>query len=128
MDDFQDYAEPITTIEQELRNREEAMDFQLTKLSEAKRPFRLPTKGVRRQDIQDAFSTAFELIGGIPRLAIWANDNPDKFYPLFARINSADSKQISGKLVIEHTLKRSKLDEVTVDENGKVLEGDVTDE
>jgi hypothetical protein len=34
----------------------------------------------------EAFQYAFELIGGVPRLALWADRNPDKFYPLLARM------------------------------------------
>lgn len=34
----------------------------------------------------EAFQHAFELIGGVPRLALWADRNPDKFYPLLARM------------------------------------------
>lgn len=33
-----------------------------------------------------AMQQAFEIIGGVPRLALWADRNPDKFYPLFARM------------------------------------------
>jgi hypothetical protein len=43
-------------------------------------PQYLKTKDARR-----AFQSAFELIGGIPRLALWANENPDKFFPIYAR-------------------------------------------
>ncbi len=49
-------------------------------------PQYLKTKDARR-----AFQAAFELIGGIPRLALWAHSNPDKFYPLYARF--LDSSQ-----------------------------------
>ncbi|MFI5224007.1 MAG: hypothetical protein ACHQX3_07185 [Nitrospirales bacterium] len=39
------------------------------------------TKNVRQQ-----FQHAFELIGGIPRLAHWAHSNPDKFYQLYSKL------------------------------------------
>ena len=34
----------------------------------------------------DAFQTAFDLIGGIPRLALWADKNPTAFYGLFSKL------------------------------------------
>lgn len=34
----------------------------------------------------EAFQLAFEAIGGLPRLAIWADQNPTKFFALFARM------------------------------------------
>lgn len=39
------------------------------------------TRNVRLQ-----FQHAFELIGGIPRLAHWAYENPDKFYSLYSKL------------------------------------------
>jgi hypothetical protein len=33
-----------------------------------------------------AFQQAFELIGGVPRLALWADQNPSKFYTLFSKM------------------------------------------
>lgn len=33
-----------------------------------------------------AFQQAFELIGGVPRLALWADRNPDKFFPLYSKL------------------------------------------
>lgn len=41
---------------------------------------------LRTQRASAAFQQAFEIIGGVPRLALWADRNPDKFYPLFARL------------------------------------------
>lgn len=33
-----------------------------------------------------AFEQAFELIGGVPRLALWADRNPSKFYAMFSKM------------------------------------------
>ena len=33
-----------------------------------------------------AFQQAFEMIGGVPRLALWADQNPTKFYTLFSKL------------------------------------------
>lgn len=43
-------------------------------------------KALRGQKAAEAFQTAFDIIGGVPRLALWADRNPDKFYPLVARM------------------------------------------
>jgi hypothetical protein len=42
----------------------------------------------------EAFQHAFELIGGVPRLALWADRNPDKFYPLLARMIPATIQSV----------------------------------
>lgn len=33
-----------------------------------------------------AFQQAFEMIGGVPRLALWADQNPTKFYTLYSKL------------------------------------------
>jgi hypothetical protein len=33
-----------------------------------------------------AFQQAFEMIGGVPRLALWADQNTTKFYTLFSKL------------------------------------------
>lgn len=42
--------------------------------------------GFSRQDVVNAFQDAFDIMGGTTRLALWANQNPDKFYPLYAKL------------------------------------------
>lgn len=72
--------------------------------------------GFSRMDVVKAFSNAFEMIGGVPRLALWANQHPDKFYPLYAKLMPATSLVINGdntKLVIEHALPTTELDDYT---------------
>lgn len=69
--------------------------------------------GFSRMDVVNAFSTAFEMIGGVPRLALWANANPDKFYPLYAKLMPSTSIAIQaedGKLIIEHAIPQTPLD------------------
>lgn len=41
---------------------------------------------LRRLDVVNAFSLAFQMIGGVPRLALWADHNPGEFYKLYARL------------------------------------------
>lgn len=41
---------------------------------------------LRKVRAAEAMQQAFELIGGVPRLALWADANPDKFYQLYGRM------------------------------------------
>ena len=40
----------------------------------------------RSKNVREQFLYAFELIGGIPRLAHWAHANPDKFFSLYSKL------------------------------------------
>lgn len=68
--------------------------------------------GFSRQDVVDAFQNAFTMIGGVQRLALWANANPDKFYPLYARMMPSTSIQFgdSTNVQIIHALAPTELD------------------
>lgn len=70
--------------------------------------------GFNRMDVVNAFNNAFQMMGGVSRLALWANQNPDKFYPLYARLMPSTSINIQSegnKLVIEHAVPASPLDD-----------------
>jgi hypothetical protein len=76
--------------------------------------------GFTRNDVVNAFQNAFEMMGGTTRLALWANANPDKFYPLYAKLLPSTSLLIgdAGALEIIHRLAPTALDRhepVTVD-------------
>ena len=48
---------------------------------------RIPqNKEFSRKDVVGAFVNAFELIGGTPRLALWAHNNEGDFYKLYSRL------------------------------------------
>jgi hypothetical protein len=47
----------------------------------------------RTRNVRAQFQHAFELIGGIPRLAFWAHANPDKFFALYSKLIPA---QVTG--------------------------------
>jgi hypothetical protein len=65
------------------------VDENLNQLAHAPQlPAYAKTRNVRLQ-----FQHAFELIGGIPRLAHWAHANPDKFYSLYSKLIPA---QVTG--------------------------------
>ncbi len=53
-----------------------------------------------------AFQQAFEMIGGVPRLALWADQNPTKFYTLYSKLVPATA-EIHEKRDITLTLKYS---------------------
>lgn len=69
--------------------------------------------GFSRQDVVNAFARAFDMIGGVQRMALWANANPDKFYPLYSKLLPSTAIQIgSGAVtVIQHALPPTPLDE-----------------
>jgi hypothetical protein len=69
--------------------------------------------GFSRQEVVNAFARAFQMIGGVQRLALWANANPDKFYPLYAKLMPSTSIQIgdNSQVVIQHAIPRTPLDE-----------------
>lgn len=83
-----------------------------TRLPRAKRK----KDGFNRMDVVQAFNNAFQMMGGVPRLALWANQNPDKFYPLYAKLMPSTSVNIStegNRLIIEHATPATPLDDFT---------------
>lgn len=50
----------------------------------------------RTRNVRQQFQHAFELIGGIPRLAHWAHSNPDKFYQLYSKLIPAQVTGLDG--------------------------------
>ena len=67
-----------------------------------------------RKDVVQAFQTAFDLIGGVPRLALWANENESDFYKLYARLLPSQSSSALGEsniLKIEMAIRPGALDE-----------------
>jgi hypothetical protein len=78
----------------------------------ANNPITKLSKGVTgfgRAEITRAFNSAFEMIGGVPRLAVWADQNPTEFYKLYAKLLPSSSQiDHTGehKLTVEHVLPR----------------------
>jgi len=71
------------------------------------------SKDFSRKDVVQAFSDAFELIGGTPRLALWAHHNEGDFYKLYARLLPSQASSVLGEaneMVIKHVLPRGPLD------------------
>lgn len=62
---------------------------------------------LRRADVIGAFHMAFQMIGGVPRLALWADQQPGEFYKLYARLlpsSSSDEMNSVGAMRIIHAL------------------------
>jgi len=53
----------------------------------------------RTRNVRLQFQHAFELIGGIPRLAHWAHQNPDKFFQLYSKLIPAQVSGIDGSAI-----------------------------
>ena len=69
---------------------------------------------IKREQVVNAFLDAFQLIGGTPRLALWADENPTEFFKLWAKLAPRQVEQETkhdGGLKILHVLPRGKLDE-----------------
>lgn len=70
--------------------------------------------GFSRQDVVNALHNAFHMIGGVNRLTLWADENPDKFFPLYARLMPSNTINIAvegDKIIIEHAIAPTPLDE-----------------
>ena len=80
-----------------------------TQYPEARRPTLF-----NRMEAANEFREAFELIGGVPRLAVWAHYNPTEFYRLYGKMlpSGADNTtKHSGNVTIKPALQPSGLDE-----------------
>jgi len=69
---------------------------------------------LKRARVVNAFQDAFELIGGVPRLAHWADQSPSSFYKLYARLLPTQANaqlEHSGEIRVRHVLPRGPLDE-----------------
>lgn len=67
-----------------------------------------------RRKVVENVQDAFDLIGGTPRLAIWADENPTDFFRMYAKLlPSGNSSALgeSNKLEIVMKIARSALDE-----------------
>ena len=69
---------------------------------------------ISRTHMRDIFNDVFELVGGVPRMAHWADRNYGEFMKLYARLlPSAMATQMehTGEIVIRHVLPKGALDE-----------------
>lgn len=73
-----------------------------------------------------ALAEAFEIVGGVPRLALWADRNPTEFYKILGKqvpalIQNAVQVNATGPVTIVSALPRSYLD------GEEPIEGEVLD-
>ena len=50
-----------------------------------------------RKDVVQAFQASFELIGGVPRLALWANNHETEFFKLYSRLLPSQASSALGE-------------------------------
>jgi hypothetical protein len=77
-----------------------------------------PRRKFERDKFLNAMNEAFELIGGVPRLALWADRNETEFYRLYAKtIPQASLLDIQGKMQMQilPALAPSALDQDIID-------------
>lgn len=79
-----------------------------------------------RQFIENAFNACFDLIGGVPRLAVWADQNPAEFYKLYAKLmpEAQKGQQQATQINITNNIARSPLDDATFADAHTVDSGD----
>lgn len=92
----------------------EAMNQTLNSLAEGNaKVTRITKREFAKQKVMDAFHDAFDLIGGVPRLAYWAHQNPTEFFKLYGKMLPAGASidlNTSGEIIFRHVLPPSKLD------------------
>lgn len=69
------------------------------------------SRNFSRREIALAFDDAFHMIGGTTALAMWAMQNPDKFYTLYAKLFPSEAeKHGGGNIHVHFNVPPSKLD------------------
>jgi hypothetical protein len=88
---------------------EKEMDGTFQALAQRPRPYQIP-RSVGRKNVERAFHTAFEMIGGVPRLSLWADLHPTEFYKLYSRMLPQEMNA-NVDATIKMVLPRTALDE-----------------
>lgn len=75
-------------------------------------PARLESRTPSSKRSLNAVHDTFDLIGGVPRLAVWANENPEKFYTKIwnRTVQTAQAVEHSGEVVIRTAIPRTAID------------------
>jgi SpoVK/Ycf46/Vps4 family AAA+-type ATPase len=76
----------MNDIEQTIEERLDTLARLANTVREDKRIVVPKNDRFTRSDVVNAFTTAFEMIGGISRLALWAHENPTDFYKLYSKL------------------------------------------
>lgn len=104
------------------REEFDAMDRTLRGLADGDpKVTKIVKKEMGRQFVIDAFNEAFDLIGGVRRLALWAHENPTDFYKLWGKQLPSGAQvdvNASGEIKFMHVLPPSKLDQLEDSSDG----------
>ena len=99
-----------------------------------KRGFRVPDdyrfKVIDQKGINAANSAVFSLMGGVPAYLMWAAQNPNKFYELFMKLGQSNAPLVNvaaQKIEIISNLSSNPLDDIEIDDLGRVKDDDITD-
>jgi len=111
----QENTESTTTTPEEPTEKELFLDLEPLKRLSKGENIRVPrNQHFTRKDVVHAFQSAFELIGGVPRLAMWANQNETEFFKLYSRLLPSQASSALGEsnvMRIEMAIKPGPLDE-----------------
>ena len=80
--------------------------------SQIRLPREVKGRKVNREEVANAFLMSFEMVGGVPRLAQWADENYSDFMKIFGRLLPKESVTMhDGEVTVKHAVAPSKLDE-----------------
>lgn len=66
-------------------------------------------KKITRQTIVEQFHETFQLIGGVPRLALWADQNPGAYFALYSKLLPA---AIKAEMTLPQSLEGMSVDQM----------------
>jgi len=75
-----------------------------------------------RADVVRAFANSFELIGGVPRLALWAHQNEGDFFKLYAKLLPS-TQVVDLNVKVAHSL-----NELSTQDLERIVRGEITPE
>jgi len=101
-------GEVISIAEWESRLNELALETSATQI---RLPKTLAGKRVNREEIANAFLVSFEMIGGVPRLASWADSHYSEFVKVFGRLLPKETLTThDGEITVKHVVPKTGLD------------------
>lgn len=100
----------------------EAMNRTLNALADGNaKVAKLTKREFEKQKVIDAFHMAFDMLGGVPRLVYWANENYTEFIKLYAKQLPSGAQldvNASGEIQFKMVLPPSPLDALEDKSNG----------
>jgi hypothetical protein len=111
----------MSDIEQTIEERLDTLSRLANTIREDKRIVIPKNDRFTRTDVVNAFTAAFEMMGGVSRLALWAHENPTDFYKLYAKLLPSTNMTIVSQLPDDmHRLSTAELEAIArgFDSNG----------